>query len=146
MAAMASMMQQMMAQMGQMTQGMGGGGGGGGKGGDRGGEPPVKKRKGQAPCWYHVRGMCGWGNECTFGHDRVLCQTAAQEDPDVTTWKTELCPHLEKKKGCKFGAACHYAHGIHELLQPGARLAALQNPETLAAPPAPVPGQGGTGP
>merc|ERR1719247_67042 len=83
-----------------MSGGKGGGGGGGGGGGskwDMG--PPMKKRKGQAACWFFVRRIpCGYGNECTFSHDPKFCETAAGDDPDLATWKTELCPHAEKKK------------------------------------------------
>merc|ERR1719352_972929 len=115
-----------------MQQQMGGGGGGGGGKGGGGSSwdvgPPMKKRKGQAACWFFIRRVpCGYGNECTFSHDAKFCETAAADDPDLFSWKTELCPHAEKKKGCKFGAHCHYAHGVQELLQPGQLLMAWQN-------------------
>lgn len=93
----------------------------------------AKKRKAVLDgCWYYMKGLCHKGTGCPFSHDPDMiaaAQKAEDEDPEKPNWKTEMCRFWVKKRECRFGAFCFYAHSDQEL-----RKARGQNMLALPAP------------
>mmetsp|Transcript_38392 Transcript_38392/g.105749 ORF Transcript_38392/g.105749 Transcript_38392/m.105749 type:complete len:424 (-) Transcript_38392:75-1346(-) len=70
------------------------------------------------PCWYHARGVCRRGADCTWLHDasdRALLPLEKDSAASNVTRKSAVCMRYTWARYCEDGDKCKYAHGPHEL-------------------------------